>query len=355
MKRIIIKSIFSFAAIIIVATAPVFSVFGDGPGSTGYDFLNIPIGARRIGMAAGTAVTGDSDIYWWNPAGVAYVERPVVSLMHNQFIEGISQQRAGFTFPMEGMSAGAVNLTMLSYGDIDGYDWDGSPTGGVSAGSYSISYTQAKRFTYDTAAGLSLKVIHEQLDDESAFAAALDGGALFEPYEGVSVGLGWRNLGVSGNFIDEAPQLPLSLFFGAGLRLNYFTLFVTDISYLDGELKYGAGVELSLWDSFFFRGGWESFADVDETFRLGAGWSFRGTGINYAFAPYDKFGSTHRMDISFQFGEPPLIERIYRRGQSLYRQEKFEEAWVEFNKVKALNSRYKRINYWVERVEDEIK
>ncbi|MGM0568731.1 MAG: PorV/PorQ family protein [Elusimicrobiota bacterium] len=354
MRKLIEKSVLA-GLISAAAVMPSYALLGEGPGSAGYDFLNIPVGARRIGMGCGSALKGGSDVYWWNPAGIAYVERPVASLMHNKFFEGINQQRAGYTFPMDEMSAGSVNITMLSYGEIEGYDWDGINTGGLSAGSYSLSYTQAKKFNPVLAGGLSLKLIYEQMEEENAFASAVDGGLLAEVYPGLSLGAGCKNLGVSGNFIDESPSLPTSFFFGAALKLNYFTFLAGDISYVDGELKFGSGVELSLWDTFYFRGGWDGFADADETFRMGAGWNIRGTSVNYAYAPYGKLGDTHRLDLSFKFGRPPLVERIYRRARAFYSDENFEDAWVEFHKVKALNSNYKRVSYWLEKVEEEIR
>ncbi len=350
MKKILITALY-----LLLLTGPLFGMFGSGPGSTGYDYLNLPLGARRSAMAAGSAVTGDCDVYWWNPASLVYVERPVAGLMYNSYIEGISQQRAGFTFPMENMSVGALNINMIQYGEIEGYDWEGISRGNVEAGSYSLSYSQARRFSPALSGGLSLKLIYEQLEDESAFAAAFDGGTIIEVYPGVKLGGGWKNLGMSGNFIDEAPSLPLSFFAGMGLRLNHFILLAGDLNFIDGEFKIASGVELDLWNTFFFRGGWDSFTGLDEAFRAGAGWKFSGTSINYAYAPYDRLGNTHRMDVSFKFGRPPMIERIYRRGRSLYRDEDYREAWVEFNKVKTLNPRYKRAAYWLERTEEIIR
>ena len=333
-----------------------FTLFAKGPGSSSFEFLNIPVGAREIAMGGGTAISHSPNAYWWNPAGLAYVERPQISLMYNQHFQDITQQRAGVSFPMKNQSAGAVNISMLSIGGIDGYDWFGNPTGEVQASSYYISYTQSRRLISSFMAGLTLKAIVEQLDDIRPFAVAVDAGFILHPMDGFWFSGGIRNVGVSGKVIEKSEKLPFSAFTGLGLKVNEFTLVSGDVLMLDNnfdDIRYGFGVEFDLWDMLFFRGGYNNTADVDELFRLGAGWRWKDISLDYVYAPYGILGRAHLIDLNISFGNPTLIERMYRRALKLYKQKKYEDAWVEFNKVYSLNSNYKKVKIWLDKVENK--
>ncbi len=348
--KILKKSYIIFLYISVIAIP---SLWGSGPGSTAFDFLNLPVGAREIGMGVGTAVSHGPNAYWWNPAGLGYVERYSVSAMHNQYFQDVNQQRIGFAFPMENMAAGGINISILSVEQIEGYDWYGEPSGTLSARDYYISYTQAQRITRYLSGGLTLKGIFEQLHEDSVFAVGLDGGVIVEPVEGLWLSGGVKNAGVSGRLVEEVPSMPVSFFTGLGLRLNKFTLIAADVIYINDQLRYGGGVEFDLWQSLYFRGGWNSRSDIDETFRFGGGVRWGDLELDYALAPFGELGISHRVDLNFKFGEPVLIEQMYRKGKKFFKDEQYRKAWLEFNKVYSLDSNYKRIRNWMERTKNK--
>jgi len=348
-----IKSTIFLSVIALTATCGAFG--GKGPGSSGFEFLNIPIGAREIAMGSGSAVAHNAGAFWWNPAGLGYIDRTCVSLMYNQWLEGIAQQRAGFAFPLKNQSAAAVNVTMFSVSGIEGYDWHAQPTGELKASDYSISYSQAKRFIDTVTGGLTLKAVVEKLHEESAFGVGIDAGLIVNAVEGFWFSLGVRNAGVSGKFIQQKEAFPLTAFGGAGLRINKFILFSMDINMIDGEVRYGAGVEFDLWDLLFLRAGFDTYSDAEDNFRMGAGWNWKDISIDYAYAPYGVLGNTHRLDLNIKFGKPRLIERIYRQAKEYYGNKEYEKAWVEFNKVYVLDKNYKKIKIWLEKTKDKIE
>ena len=139
------------------------------------------------------------------------------------------------------------------------------------------------------------------------------------------------------------------------MRINRSTLISADLLYIDSETKYGAGVEFNLWNLIFFRAGWNNFADVDETFRMGAGWKLKDISLDYAYAPYGKLGNTSRVDLNIKFGKLPLIESIYRQARKLYKSENYEQAWIEFNKVNSLSQGYKKVKTWIEKTKEKLK
>ena len=61
------------------------SVWASGPGTTAADVLNIPVGARAIGMGeAYTAQADDVSSLYWNPAGLALMQERQASFMYDQ-------------------------------------------------------------------------------------------------------------------------------------------------------------------------------------------------------------------------------------------------------------------------------
>ncbi len=324
-----------------------------GAGSSSFEFLLIPVGARETAMASGSAVSLNPNAFWWNPAGLAYVERLNINLAYNSWFEGITQQRAGVTLPLKNRQVAAVNISMLSAGDIEGYNWYGDPTGNLTSKDYSVTYSQAKNFTYYLAGGLSIKALFEQLADESNYAAAIDAGFILNPFTGFWLSGDAKNAGAGGTFIKEKAVMPISFFGGMGLQLNKYMLLFGDINYMDGEIFSGAGIEANLWDLLFLRAGYSSFAGTISQFKLGVGWIYKDISIDYVMAGYGKLGSTHRVDLTLKFGEPILIEKIYRSARKLYSRERYKEALIEFNKVKSLDKNYKRIETWLETLKEK--
>ena len=328
---------------------------GAGPGSSSFDFMNIHEGAREAGIGNASAISRGANAVWWNPAGLAYLERATVNLSYNSWFDGIARQRAGYSFLMQNRSAGAVNLLLHSVTGIDGYDWHGTPTSELKAASYAVSYSQARRFSNTVAAGLSIKGLFEILDEHDAWAACIDAGVIFEPADNFWISAGVKNAGASGSFIRENEPLPFTVFTGLGLTLNRYLLISADLLRLDGQLRYGGGVEAGLWGLLFFRGGWNNFSDISDSFHLGAGWRFKDITIDYAYAPFGDLGTVHRVDLTYEFGSPPLIENLYRMAKRLYSAGNYREAFIEFGKVHSLDPRYKQIRSWLEKTRQKIE
>lgn len=324
-----------------------------GAGSTSFEFLLLPVGARETAIAAGSAIALNPNAFWWNPAGLAYVERTNIDLTYNRHFEEIAQQRGGFTFPLQNCQVAAVNATMLSVNGIEGYGWFNTPSGDVVSKGYTISYSQAKVFNRYLAGGLSLKGVFEQLEEESSYGAALDAGFLINPYPDFQLSGGVKNAGIAGEFIEEKGILRISFFGGLGMKLNRYILFAGEINYINDEISFGAGVEFNLWNLLFIRGGYSNFAGETADFSLGGGWSFKDIALDYTMAPYKKLGPTHRVDLNFKFGEPILIEKLYRNAKKYYSRQEYRKALVEFNKVKSLNRHYKQVESWLQQLEEK--
>ncbi|NLB35104.1 MAG: hypothetical protein GX817_04730, partial [Elusimicrobia bacterium] len=238
---------------------------------------------------------------------------------------------------------------------IDGYDWLGTPTSELSAASYVLSYTQGKRFTNLLAVGLSLKGILEKLDTESSFGAAVDGGVLLEPSDHIHLAVGFKNLGVSGSFIEENDTLPFTGFAGFGFRINRFMLLAADAYLLNKELRFAGGIETNLFRTLFFRAGWSGLSDIPDSFNFGSGFELKDITLDYAWMPNEELGNTHRIELSYEFGKPSLIEELYRRGRKYFAKAQYDNAFIEFGKVSSLDNNYKHIKSWLEKTQLELR
>ena len=102
-------------------------------GTSGATVLNIPVGARAIGMGeAFTAMADNASSLYWNPAGIAILNQSEASFMYNPFMRDMAYHNASVVTPLENGGLGA-SLSYLSYGKIQGFDDAGNETGNVNA------------------------------------------------------------------------------------------------------------------------------------------------------------------------------------------------------------------------------
>ncbi|TPW19000.1 MAG: hypothetical protein FD126_3126, partial [Elusimicrobia bacterium] len=92
------------------------------PGNTTANFLRIGVGARPVAMGeAYAALSDDANAVFYNPAGLAVLERQEVTMMHNKFFEGVSQQYGAYAYPHWKYGTFAAAFTMLSIEPFDAY------------------------------------------------------------------------------------------------------------------------------------------------------------------------------------------------------------------------------------------
>lgn len=89
--------------------------------------MELGVGARplALGGAAG-AMTGGAELFHYNPSALAYVEKPVISLMYAPTFESFSDplahyNYAGIAYPLPGGGTIAFNWTRFSVDDIPIY------------------------------------------------------------------------------------------------------------------------------------------------------------------------------------------------------------------------------------------
>ncbi len=182
--------------------------------------LDIQPGGRQNGMgAAGVALGGDATgSTWWNPAFLGFVERPAVELTYAQLVPGLASDvnynYGTYVQPVEGWGAFGLGIVFLSYGQSEGTDVNGNPTGTFGSNEFSPALSYGTRILPDLGVGLTLKYIRIQLAPNSQSGVGstfgLDLAALYRiPAVRLNFGVNVQNLGPSVTFLNEDQASPL--------------------------------------------------------------------------------------------------------------------------------------------------
>ena len=221
-------------------------------GASAAQFLQIGAGARALGMGeAYTAVAEGPDAVYWNPAGLAFMARPEAAYARTELPAGLHHDFLAFGAPAPFLGGTlAVAVTRLSQDSLEMVDnvnqtqGTFSPHSEVYALAYGRSFGGSARWTPwrdyfhedwnvaasrrsradaqepqtgELAAGVSVKMINENLGLRSAAAFAVDGGGIFRPTglpELILAGA-VRNVGSRLTFLTESAPLPGELAFSA--------------------------------------------------------------------------------------------------------------------------------------------
>jgi hypothetical protein len=280
-------------------------------GSTSAQFLKIPPGARAAAMGeAYCGLADDVDAIVWNPAGLVQADGVQQTFMHNAWLEGINQEYAALSVHIDERSAFGLAVEYVNVGDIARIDRLGNDRGSYNAYDLLGSVSYARQLKPKLAVGVSLKMLQEKIESETARALAFDAGALYRASERFQLGCSVRNAGSAVTFRETGYPLPLDLRAGASYRLQRNTVLVSDIdlpSDSAAAVHFGAeywytklkGIDLAV------RGGFRSntMTDLGSMAGISTGFGVRwGTwGADYALSPYGILGMSHRLNFTLRF------------------------------------------------------
>lgn len=315
---------------------------GNSTGLTSANFLKIPVAALPAAMGESyTALIGpDSALY--NPGALGLLGYSSFSGSHNTYLAGITQEYAALSVRTRYGTAG-LSFSSLSSGGITAYDaddqiigetetshrvaaltfarsWPNFPSdiGMIDPMIIPPSWTRVKEVrdyrpkAYRFAAGVTVKRIMEELDDESSAAWAADAGVMLVLPGRVQFGLSALNLGTSQNFYSRSAALPSSYRFGVAKDfhtvkdLMVFTLAADAVKFRDAK-QYGSfGLEVDILRFLQVRAGFRNVDNAGSRSTVGFGFNFdkftesgflRGVRVDYASIGYGELGSTNRIGL----------------------------------------------------------
>lgn len=317
----------------ILIASPVFAAGAKYAG----EFLSTGIGARALGMGgAFVSIADDASASYWNPAGMIFVQRRELVLMHSErfgslvnydagsYVQQLgrdNENRSAFGFSFLRVGVDDIpytrKITTESGVELIGIDRE------VSEADWGFFFSYAKLMNRTLALGGNVKVIRKSVGDDSALGFGFDVGLLYKP---------WRRLSIGANIQDATSTFLIwnseteSILPTARLGLSYPFLFPSirgklnvaaaldarfegrkyATAYWIGEASADVRLGLEYWydNLVAVRVGQEQHAETD--FMAGAGlrlpFSGNTLGLDYAFLSNGHdLDDTHRVSGSFIF------------------------------------------------------
>ena len=213
-------------------------------GRSAYDFLNVPTSSRVFGLGGtNICVIGDDvSLAEQNPAliGPEIGQQVAFSYMHYLGSANFAGARFGMGAGEHG--AWAAGIRYLNYGEIAGYDDNGSPTGNFTPSDLVVEGTYSHDFTYRLRGGINLKAVYSNYERYSAFAICADLGInYYDDERDLSLSAVLKNMGGQiKRFEDSYDRLPFDVQLGwmKGFGDNGFSLSVTAFNLTKWNLPY---------------------------------------------------------------------------------------------------------------------
>ncbi len=306
------------------------SLGGQRAGTSSASFLRIGVGARAEAMGeAFVAVANDPSAIFWNPAGLASLQRKEIAASHVEWPADIHYDHFTLVMPSRRLG-GSIGLQVAALATTIDETTDIQPFGTGRQFTYSdfvagVSYS--RRWTDKLLVGFGTKFLHEDLGSQvggpTTSAMLFDVGSIF--YLGIGsirIATALTNFGSelkpSGNFVSpytgevreyDGYDPPMTFRYGVAFEPIENTNQRLTTSFemnqpADNRLQAKAGVEYSLYRVVALRSGYNFNAD-DLKFSAGAGFtgdfsSLRGT-LDYAYTDGGYLGGIHRFSLGVRF------------------------------------------------------
>ncbi len=282
----------------------------ENAGTRAMTFLKIGVGAEAIGMGE-SQVAATDDLYasYWNPAGLAKLQKPQLALMHNEWFAGINHEFVGIALPVGNIGTIGLSSSYLSFGDLQGRDSEGNETTIFRPYDLAVILSYARNFSSAIAFGANAKFLREQIADETGNGIAFDFGALYTfPQMPLSLGFNAQHLGPRVRFIEEAFGLPVTFRLGAAYRLLNDALTLTSdiIRPSDNDIAIAAGAGYTIANILQLRTGYNYQIGGNDLGAIsgltgGFGLTLRQFQVDYALVPFGVLGMTHRFSLVASF------------------------------------------------------
>lgn len=291
-------------------------------GTSSFPFLKINVGARAVAMGgAFTGLANDATALYYNPAGLAVMQRPSFVAGYHNYFEDLQSGMVGYVRPGS-IGTFGLQVVYLNYGEFIETDQAGNVLGEFSGGDLLFGLSFARSYNSMFSYGVTAKFLYEKLEEYSATGVAVDIGVRYETEElnsrgferenKFTAGLIIQNLGTQLSALgsDTAKySLPLAIRGGGSAQLEGLPLlFTADIILpTDNDLHFGVGAEYLELQPLYLRAGWNSFGSNYKTsdsndswsgLSFGAGFDYSGYHIAYAVSLAGDLGEGHRITLT---------------------------------------------------------
>lgn len=315
-------------------------------GTTAAPFLKIGVGARALAMGeAYTTLSEDATGLFWNPAGLAKLDKMEVVISHYDYLADLYYNFGGIVIPIDGVGTFGLFMASLGMPDIERTTIQ-SPNGTgekVSAGSTVFGTSYARALTDRFSVGGNIKYIRETIWHSSASSFAFDVGVLYKTlFRNVKLGMSISNFGpemqmngrdmltqhdisatVEGNNPKinahlDTEQFPLPIIFRVGISANITKDFLNmskhdwiitaDAVHPNDNKEYmNLGTEVKLFNLIAFRAGFRQVMLEDREGGLSLGFGIQNTiqdfdfKLDYANVDYGKLEHHNKFSLIISF------------------------------------------------------
>jgi len=317
----------------ILVASPVFAAGAKYAG----EFLATGIGARPLGMGgAFVSIADDASASYWNPAGMIFVQRRELVMMHSErfgdlvnydagsYVQQLGRDNEnrtafGFSFLRVGVEEIPYTRMTVDAAGVERVTVDRE----VSEADWGFLLSYAKLMNPTLALGGNVKVIRKSVGDDSALGFGFDVGALYRPWRRLSLGVNiqdatttfliWNSetesilptakLGISYPFLFPSIKGKLTLAVAMDTR---FEGRKSATAYWIGDASADMRFGLEYWydNLVAVRIGAEQYDEIDQMAGAGLRLPFSGKtlGLDYAFLMNGHdLDDTHRVSGSFYF------------------------------------------------------
>lgn len=299
----------------------------------GAAFLKTGVGARMAGMGGvGAALSDNINSIYWNPAGLAGMEKQTLSFGNDDLPGDVYHQYLSYGCPWKGRTIGmGVSLRDLNGGEIRKGKND-TPSETVDASDLLLSFGYATHLSSMSSVGIVSKFIQEKLSSHDDHAFAVDMGWLYNAQD-LRFALILQNMGEQLKFIRQDTRLPLLLRTGIGYTSSEKLMLGLDADMLlyEDRAKLKIGIEKWVRDNLALRAGYQY--DLGNTpkgrYSLGIGLKQHDWQMDYAYAPYHDIGDAHHISITYSkenIPRPDIMIEIEDIFPSKYKRYALESA-----------------------------
>lgn len=289
----------------------------DKVGTSGPAFLSITSGARASAMGgAYVAIANDGSSMFWNPGGMAQVDKSTVTFSNMNWFLDSQIQDASVIF--NGGNAGnfALSVRALNYGDIEVTTIE-TPEGTgeiFTPTDLSVAFSYSRYITDQFSIGANTKFVQQKIWNEAANGFAVDLGMLYRTnFKNLRIGMSITNFGsdmrMRGDDLRQAIDIdegqngnnerlegylgtdswPMPLLFKVGVAIdalnteNHKVEVALDAKHpSDNSESLDVGLEYGFNEIVFFRGGYRSLFSSqieDQGYTAGFGLKYAISGI----------------------------------------------------------------------------